>query len=114
MYNLSHDDLFKKLNKVASDVDDSLLKTEFTQPQTNYMISLAKLKCASVLVQLLVGRNSKSYVYYLFRRIIDPEIFRLNLAYIYDFFTCYHNNEYTMDLFFSYNKDIDITGKTYS
>lgn len=110
VFNMSHDELFKKLNRDVVEADNSALKSEYTQPETNYMISLVKLKSVTILLQLLVGRTSKSYVYYLYRRIIDPELFRLNLAYVYDFFTCYHNKQYTNDLFFKYNKDIDTKG----
>ena len=71
------------------------------------MISLAKFKCLTVLLQMLVGRTKTSYVYYLFRRVFSPEMFRLNFAYISDFIYHYHDKEYLMDLFFKYNKDID-------
>ena len=96
--------------KDTSELENLTLKTEYTQPETNFMISLVKLKSVTILLQLLVGRTSKSYVYYLYRRIIDPELFRLNLAYVYDFFTCFHSKEYTNDLFFKYTKDLDAIG----
>ena len=68
---------------------------------------MAKFKCVTVLLQILVGREPSSYVYYHFRRVLDPELFRLNLAYVYDFRQQYNEGKYTMNLFFKYIKDFD-------
>ena len=80
---------------------------EISMPSTNFMIGLSKFKWVTILLQLLVGRDPNSYVYYLFRRVLDPELFRLNLAYTYDFRSRYNNGKYTMDLFFKYSRSID-------
>ena len=80
---------------------------EVSQPATNFMISLAKFKWLTVLLQMLVGRNPTSYVYYLFRRVFSPEMFRLNFAYVSDFIYHYHDREYIMNLFFKYRNSID-------
>lgn len=71
------------------------------------MISVAKYKCLQVLMQMLVGRRSDSYVYYLFRRVLQPKTFRLNFAYQTYFIAEFHKGEYSKDLFFRYDQHID-------
>ena len=64
----------------------------------------------TVLLQVLAGREPTSYVYYLYRRVLDPELFRLNFAYTNDFRKRYNGGKYTMDLFFKYNIDFTKAG----
>mmetsp|Transcript_29160 Transcript_29160/g.33361 ORF Transcript_29160/g.33361 Transcript_29160/m.33361 type:complete len:146 (-) Transcript_29160:1415-1852(-) len=71
------------------------------------MISIAKYKCLQVLMQMLVGRRSDSYVYYLFRRVLEPKTFRINFAYQAYFIKEFHQGEYSKDLFFRYDQHID-------
>ena len=82
---------------------------EITQPASNYMISLAKFKWTTVLLQMLIGSDPTSYIFYHYRRVLDPELFRLNLAYVSDFANRYNDGKYTMDLFYKYNKNYDET-----
>ena len=82
---------------------------DITLPINNFMISLVKYKCLLVLSQLLEGRSPTSYVYYSFRRILDPMVFRQNFAYQSYFMRKFHRNEYTSSMFFKYNSDIDRT-----
>lgn len=82
---------------------------DITLPINNFMISLIKYRCLLVLSQLLEGRSTKSYVYYSFRRILDPTVFRQNFAYQSYFMKKFHRNEYTLGMFFKYNSDIDRT-----
>mmetsp|Transcript_1642 Transcript_1642/g.2027 ORF Transcript_1642/g.2027 Transcript_1642/m.2027 type:complete len:181 (+) Transcript_1642:1030-1572(+) len=56
-------------------------KNEITQPRTNFMMSLVKFKISTILLQMLVTQDYKDYVYYLLRRVLDPEVFRMNFAY---------------------------------
>ena len=80
---------------------------EIKQPSNNFMTSLIKYKCLLVLLQLLVGRSPTSYIYYLYRRVLEPKTFRLNFAYQSYFFEKFHKNEYRLDLFFKYDKHVD-------
>ena len=80
---------------------------EITQPSNNFMTSLIKYKCLQVLLQLLVGRSPTSYIYYLYRRVLEPRTFRLNFAYQSYFLEKFHKDEYRLELFFRYDQHID-------
>jgi hypothetical protein len=56
---------------------------------------------------MLAGRSPTSYVYYTYRRVFEPDVFRLNFAYQNYFIEKYHEDEYTMDMFFRLNQDLD-------
>lgn len=83
-----------------------------TLPSTNYMISLAKLRVLSLLNHLLDGFEPTDYVFYMYRREINPEIFRLILAYQHYFFYREYNYEYKTDLFFNYFQNINIKDRS--
>ncbi|CAI2387002.1 unnamed protein product [Moneuplotes crassus] len=80
---------------------------EVTQPQNNFMISMVKYKSLLILLELLVGRNRTNYVYYILRRVLDPDVFRKNFAYQAYFVKRFHRNEYSIKLFFRYNLDVE-------
>ena len=105
---LNHDTTQKQLSLKISDISEWTLD-EISQPANNYMISLAKFKWTTVLLQMLIGSDPTSYVFYHYRRVLDPELFRLNLAYVSDFANRYNDGKYTMDLFYKYNKNYDET-----
>lgn len=69
------------------------------------MTSLIKFKSLLVLQQMLVGREPDSYVFYLLRRVLDPDLFRLNFAYQSYFFQNFHGSEYITDVFFRYSRE---------
>jgi hypothetical protein len=114
----------EEMNKSVASVKSASLKNESlksaksvkfnrnkglaSNPASNFMTSLAKYKCLIILIQLLVGRDATSYIYYLYRRVLDPEMFRLNFAYQAYFFERFHKNNYSMDLFFRYKNGIDM------
>ena len=101
-----HDASQKQISLKITEINEFSL-SEISQPDSNFMISLVKFKCATVLLQMLIGSEPTSYVYYHYRRVLDPELFRLNLAYVVDFASRYNDGKYTMDLFYKYNKNID-------
>ena len=86
-----------------------IISEEITLPKSNFMISLIKYRCLLVLSQLLEGRSSSSYVYYILRRVIDPDVFRHNFAYQHYFMTKFHKYDYTLKMFFRYKKDVNKT-----
>lgn len=93
-------------NEEHSELIDEI-QSKMHSPLTNYMTSLIKYKCISVLLHLLSGREPSSYVHYMFRRILGPDVFRLNFAYQDHFIKKFHKEEYTLDMFFKYERDLD-------
>ena len=83
-----------------------------TLPSTNYMISLAKLRVLLILNHLCDGFEPHEYVFYLYRRELSPEDFRLNLAYQHAFFNNEFNGELKNEMFFSYYQNINIRDKS--
>jgi hypothetical protein len=99
--------LKNKSLKSAKSVKFNRNKGLASNPASNFMTSLAKYKCLIIMMQLLVGREATSYIYYLYRRVLDPEMFRLNFAYQAHFIRRFHKNDYSMDLFFRYDSNIN-------
>ena len=61
---------------------------------------------------MLAGHNSQSYVYYTFRRVLEPDMFKLNFAYQSYFMRKFHKGEYTLNMFYRYNLDVDSEDKS--
>jgi hypothetical protein len=85
----------KSLPNLTHLADDSL-----SVPQNDFMISLIKYKAASILLTMVSHAEPDDYIFYVYRRVIDPDVFRLNFAYHSYFIDKFHNNEYDTNLFF--------------
>jgi len=82
------------------------------RPSTNYMISLSKFRVLSILNHLLDGFEATDYVYYLYRRVLSPAIFRKNFAYQQYFFSKSCGTEYDTNLFFKFYQNFDKKNKS--
>ena len=80
---------------------------EITLPTTNYMISLAKYWMLLILNHLTDGHEPSDYIFYIYRREINPEIFRQNFAYQQYFFNKRYRSQYKKELFFTYHENIN-------
>ena len=85
--------------------------SEVTLPTTNYMISLAKYWILLILNHLTDGYQPSDYIYYIYRREINPDIFRQNFAFQRYFFLKFNKDQYKTELFFTYHQNIN-TKKT--
>jgi hypothetical protein len=101
---------------IETNISATVVKTEskvltdgkrVTLPSSNYTISLAKYRCWVILNHLLDGHDPSDYIYYLYRREISPDVFRMNFAYQHYFFTKFNNMEFKVNNFFQYNADIN-------
>ena len=54
-----------------------------------------------------MSRSPSSYVYYTFRRVLDPDVFRKNFAYQDYFIKKFHKGQYSLKMFFRYNRSVD-------
>ena len=79
---------------------------EVTLPTTNYMISLCKYWTLLILNHLTDGYEASDYIFYIYRREINPEIFRLNFAFQKHFFSQMYKEDYKTELFFGYHENI--------
>ena len=88
--------------------DQSSMKSStaelITQPKTNFHISLAKYHVAQLLNHLLDGFQPSEYVYFLYRRELDPHLFRLTFAYQKSFMMSSYRQVYTRRMFFNYGQ----------
>jgi hypothetical protein len=102
----------KSTTKITSAKGKFDVTTDVTAlPANNFMISMLKYKCLLVLMELLNDRDPSSYVYYLLRRVIEPDVFRKNFAYQEYFIKKFHKSTYSLKMFFRYNNNVDsITG----
>jgi inositol 1,4,5-triphosphate receptor type 1/inositol 1,4,5-triphosphate receptor type 3 len=89
-----------KFRTLAGDVN-------VTIPSSNYMVSLAKYWTLLLLNNLTNGFEIDDYVYYLYRREIDPDIFRNVFAYQQYFFAKKYHSQYKTDLFFTYTGNMN-------
>jgi hypothetical protein len=72
----------KSASKVSAASTKLLAEGEEIQnPSSNYMISMAKYHVLVLLNHLLDSHKATDYIYYLYRRELDPDGFRMNLAY---------------------------------
>jgi hypothetical protein len=94
---------------MLANIDSQVLTggEEIGLPSSNYKISQLKYRISVILNHLLNGYNERDYIYYLYRREIDPKVFRKNFAYQYFFFTELNNAEYRTRHFFQYNLDLN-------
>lgn len=76
-------------------------------PSTNFMISIIKFKSVSILLEMISGLEPTDYIFYSFRRNLDPEIFRKGFAYQQYFVKYFHNNEYQTYLFHRNEMSVD-------
>ena len=78
-----------------------------TKPSKNYMISLVKYRILNILNHLLDGFEPDHYVYFLYRRELNPECFRKTFAYQKYYFDKYYKSVYTKEVFFNHTQDTD-------
>ena len=81
-------------------------------PKTNFMISMIKNKCAGILLEMISGLDPTHYIYYSFRRNLDPEMFKLNFAYQNYFIRNCHSNGYQTNLFLRDELDVNLRLKS--
>ena len=98
-------------SKSQNEFDIMTIQNEIvTKPPNNYLISQAKYRILNILNHLLDGFDSNHYVFYLFRRELNPMCFRKTFAYQKYHFNDDYKSEYTNKVFFNHTQDTNLDG----
>ena len=97
----------QKSKSITASTLNHLTEQVVTKPKLNFHISLAKYRILFILNHLLDGFKITDYVFYLYRRELNPDCWRKTFAYQKYYMDKYYKLDYTQDVFFNYVQEND-------
>ena len=94
------------MSRSMSFSNNDVSKIDYSQfiakPKNNYLLNLAKYRILNILNYLLDGFESSDYVFYLYRRELNPQCFRKIYASEKYYFDQFYKSKYQSKVFFNY------------